>query len=184
MSDSTTQQLWDLWRKQFEEGAQAWARMLGTAPAAPPPPDPMAFWRPVVDQWVQAWARLLAQTPMTPDVLTQYKQFLDQSIDAWSRALGHAMNTEGFAQLLGRYLDQWLAVYGPARKAGDQAVESALQTLNIASRSQATTLARQVVEVDERVERVEEMLGTVLRRLDEIGRALGRLETAAPGERR
>lgn len=183
----TTQPLFDLWRKQFEEGTQAWARLLGQTPA--PPPDPTTFWRPLVEQWVQAWARMFAQTPLTPDVAAQWKQFLDQSVEAWSQALGQAMQTEGFAQLLGRYLDQWLAVYAPARKAMEQSLDTALQTMNLASRSQLTAVARQIVELDERVERLEDGIAAVLKRLDEMARRTARPDASgvpepAPGEPR
>ena len=164
---SPSQQLFDAWKRQMEEGAQAWTRLLGQAPAAPA--DPMSFWRPMVDQWTQAWARAFAQTPATPDLMGQWKQFVDQSIEAWSRALGQAMQTEGFAQLLGRYLDQYLAASGPLRKVADQSAETALQTLNLPSRGQVTGLAKQIVELDERVERLEELLGEVLRRVEPRG---------------
>ena len=168
----TTQQLFEVWKKQLEEGAQSWARLLGQSPT--PPPDPTVFWRPLVEQWAQAWAPAFAQAPVTPDVLTQWKQLLDQSIDAWSRALGQAMNTEAFAQQLGRYLDQWLVAYGPAKKTMDQSLDTALQTLNLASRTQLTAVARQLVELDERVERLEDDVRAVLGRLDELVRGLGR----------
>lgn len=165
MTDSGAhQQFFDLWRKQLEDGAQAWSKLLSQpAAAAAPTMDPMAFWRPMVDQWVQASARAFAQTPMTPDVMTQWKQFLDQSIEAWSRALGEAMNTEAFAQTLGRYLDQWLVTAAPAKKAAEQAIDQTLQHLNLASRTQLTAVARQIVELEERVERIEEAVNTVLR---------------------
>ena len=164
MSDSgTSGQLFETWRKQLEEGAQAWSKLL-TQPAAPPPPsDPMTFWRPLVEQWVQASARAFSQTPVTPDVMSQWKQFLDQSIDAWSRALGQVMNTEAFAQQLGRYLDQWLVTTAPMKKATEQGIDQALQTLNLASRSQLTAVARQIVELEERVERIEEAVHAVLK---------------------
>src|SRR5712691_5862892 len=178
MTDSMpTQQIFDLWKKGLEESTQAWGRLLAQSPAAPP--DPTAFWKPVVEQWVQAWARTIAASPVAPDVSTQWKQFLDHSIDAWSRALGQAMNTDAFAQMLGRYLDQWLVAYGPAKKASDQSLETALQTFNIPSRAQVTAVARQIVELDERVERLEEGVNALLRRLDEVGRGLGSPPVAA-----
>jgi hypothetical protein len=160
MSDSD--QLFEAWRKQMEAGAAAWGKLFAP-PAAAAPPDPMAFWRPLVEQWVQASARAFAQAPMSPDVLTQWKQFLDQSIDAWSRSLGQVMHTEAFAQLLGRYLDQWLATTAPARKAAEGGIDQALETLNLASRSQLTAVARQIVELEERVERIEEAVTAVLK---------------------
>jgi hypothetical protein len=179
-----TEQLFKLWRAQFEEGAQAWARLLSEQPDAVP--EPTAFWRPLVEQWVQAWARAFAQTPATPEVMNQWKAFLDQSIEAWSRALGQAMHTDAFARWLGRYLEQWLAAYGPVKKAADQSLEAALQTMNLASRSQLTTVARQIVELDERVERVEDGMQAILMKLDALARRVGRREgaaAAAPRER-
>lgn len=171
MTDTPSQQLFDLWKKQVEEGTQAWSRMVGQA--SMPGADPAAFWRPAVEQWVQSWAKAFAQAPATPDVMAQWKQFLDQSIEAWSRALGQAMNTESFAQLLGKYLDQWLTAYGPVKKATDQAVEGAWQAVNLPSRAQVIGLARQIVELDERVERIEDGVSAVLRRLDEVARLIG-----------
>ena len=159
------QQFFDLWRKQFEEGSQAWARLVSQTPAAPPP-DPLAFWRPVLDQGLQNWARLFATTPVTPDLMTQWKQFVDQWIEAWSKALGQVMNTDQFAQMLGRSLDQWLVAAAPMKKAAEQSVDNALQTLNLASRSQLTGVAKQIVELEERIERLEDAVHAVLRKLD------------------
>ena len=157
------QQLFEMWRKQLEDGAQAWGKLLSQPAAAPAPADPMAFWRPMVEQWVQASARAFSQTPMSPDVMSQWKQFLDQSIDAWSRALSQAMNTDSFAQMLGKYLDQWLVTTAPMKKAAEHGVDQALQTLNLASRSQLTAVAKQIVELEDRVERIEEAVNAVLR---------------------
>jgi hypothetical protein len=173
----TSQQLFDLWKKQFEEGAQNWARLMGQMPApAPAPPDPAALWRQMTEQWVQAWARVFARTPMSPDLGAQWKQFVDQSIETWSQAMGQVMNTEPFAQFLGRSLDQWLTTYGPARKAMDQSVDATLQALNVASRTQLTAVARQIVELDERVERMEDTLREVIKKLDALGLMLVRRE--------
>ena len=166
----TAEQLLEAWKKQVDEGARTWARLISQVPSAAP--DPATFWRPAVEGWVQVWSHALAQGPLTPDVVVQWKQLIDQSIDAWSRALGDAMNTEGFAQMLGRQLDQWLTAYGPAKRAMDQSLDSTLQTLNLASRAQLTSVAKQVVDLDERVERLEDGVRAVLRRMDELGRAI------------
>jgi hypothetical protein len=172
MADNPTQQMFDLWKRQIDEGTQAWARMLAQAPAAAPAPDPTAFWRPIVDQGFQQWARVLAQGPMTPDVLTQWKQLVDQAIEAWSRSLGQVMGTDAFAQSLGKTLDQFLVASAPMKKAADQSIESGLQALNLPSRTQLTGVAKQIVQLDERIEGLEDALGAITRRLDDIVRAL------------
>jgi Poly(R)-hydroxyalkanoic acid synthase subunit (PHA_synth_III_E) len=162
-------QLFEQWRKQFEEGAQAWSRLITQASgAAPSPtPDPTAFWRPVLDQGVQTWAKLFAQTPATPDLLTQWKQFLDQWIEAWSKVLGQAMGTEQFARMMGQSLDQMLVTAAPAKKVVDQQIEQALQALNLPSRSQLIGIAKQLVELEDRIDRLEDSLNAKLRRLAE-----------------
>jgi hypothetical protein len=159
-----SQQLFDMWKKQVEEGSQAWLRMLG-APQAPAM-DPQAFWRPFMDQGIAAWSKVMTQGQASPDLMAQWKQFLDQWIEAWSRVLGQAMNTEGFAQQMGRSLESWLAIQAPVKKAGEQALEQTLQGLNLASRSQVTSVAKQIVELEERIERVENGIQAILGRLD------------------
>jgi hypothetical protein len=163
MSDTT--QFFDMWRRQLEESTQAWTRMVSQAPAAAPP-DPTAFWKPVLNQGLEQWARMFAQTPVSPDLMAQWKQFLDQWIEAWSRVLGQAMNTEGFAKLMGGSLEHWLAAQAPLKKAGEQALEQTLQGMNVASRTQLTSVAKQIVELEERLERVEDGFHAILRRLE------------------
>ena len=162
MTDTT--QLFDMWRRQLEESTQAWTRLVSQAPAAPP--DPMAFWKPVLNQGLEPWARMFAQTPASPDLMAQWKQFLDQWIEAWSRVLGQAMTTESFAQLMGKSLEGMLAAQAPFKKQGEQAVEQAVTTLNLASRTQLTAVAKQIVELEERLERVEDGVQAILKRLD------------------
>jgi hypothetical protein len=168
---SEAAQFFDMWRKQLEESTQAWTRMMGQATPPAPPPDPMAFWRPVLNQGLEQWARMFAQTPASPDLMAQWKQFLDQWIEAWSRVLGQAMGTEGFAQQMSRSLEDWLAAQAPVKKAGEQMLEQTLQGLNLASRSQLTSVAKQIVELEERLERVEDGIQAILRRLESRERA-------------
>jgi len=182
MADNTTQQMFDLWKRQLDEGTQAWARLI-TETSASPPPDAAAFWRPIIDQGFQTWARAFAQTPMTPDVMTQWKQLMDQAIEAWSRALGQVMGTDAFAQALGRTLDQFLVTSGPMKKVADQSVEATLQALNLPSRGQVTEVAKQIIGLEERIEGLEDALGAIMRRLNDISRTLAE-QAQRPGAAR
>ena len=164
-ASAATAQFFDMWRKQLEDSTQAWTRMVSQAAPAPTP-DPMAFWRPVLNNGLEQWARLFAQTPVSPDLVSQWKQFLDQWIEAWSRVLGQAMTTDAFAQMMGKSLEGMLAAQAPLKKQGEQAIEQAVTTLNLASRSQLTAVAKQIVELEERLERVEDGVQAILKRLD------------------
>ncbi len=163
---ATSQQFFDLWKRQIDEGTQAWARMMTEAGASASRIDPAAFWRPLMDQGISTWAQVMSQGPASPDLMTQWKQFLDQWIEAWSKALGQAMGTEAFAQSLGKYLDQWLVAQGPAKKAGEQSMETMLQSLGLPSRAQVTGVARQLVELEERLERLEDAIAALLKQKD------------------
>jgi hypothetical protein len=164
-ASAATAQFFEMWRKQLEDSTQVWTRMVSQAAPAPAS-DPMAFWRPVLNSGLEQWARLFAQTPASPDLAAQWKQFLDQWIEAWSRVLGQAMTTDAFAQLMGKSLESMLAAQAPLKKQGEQAIEQAVTTLNLASRSQLTAVAKQIVELEERLERVEDGVQAILKRLD------------------
>ena len=161
---AASQQLFDLWKKQLDEGTQTWTRLLGHNPT--PTPDPLSFWKPAMEHGLQTWARIFATTPVTPDLMTQWKQFLDQSIETWSKALGQVMNTDAYAQAMGKALDQWLTSYGPLKKSADQSIETTLQALNLPTRAQVTGLAKQMIDLEERLDRLDDGIAAVLRRLE------------------
>jgi len=166
MAENPSQQIFDLWKRQVEEGAQAWLKMLGQGQ----PVDPQAFWRPFMDQGMAAWSKVMTQgaTP-SPDLMSQWKQFLDQWIAAWAKVLEQAMSTETFAQAMGKQLEGFLNTAGPAKKAADQQVEAALSGLGLPSRNQVVGLAAQLVQLEEKVEGVEDKLDAILRRLTAMG---------------
>ena len=148
---------------EVEDGAQAWLKSLGQGQ----PMDPQSFWRPFMDQGMAAWSKVMTQSPPSTDTMAQWKQFLDQWIAAWSKVLEQAMGTEAFAQTMGKQMETFLNTSGPAKKAAEQQIDQALATLNLASRAQLTAVAKQIVELEERLERIEETLGTIARRLDD-----------------
>ena len=142
MADNTSQELLDMWKRQVEEGTQAWLRMMKQAPAPTTAPnigmDPQAFWRP----------------------------FMDQGMAAWSRVLEQAMGTDTFAKMMGKQLEGFLNVSGPIKKAAEQQIDASLAGLGIPSRGQVTALARHVAQVEEKIDALEDKVDRVLRRLD------------------
>lgn len=167
MADASNQ-LFDMWKKQVEEGSQAWLKMLGTPQAAPM--DPQAFWRPFMDQGVAAWSKVMTQGQASPDLMVQWKQFLDQWIAAWSKVLEQAMGTEAFAKTLSKQMEGFLNAASPVKKAAEQQLEASLAGLGLASRSQLIAVAQQLIQLEEKLEGVEDKVDAVLRRLEAGGR--------------
>jgi hypothetical protein len=181
VENSGTQALFDLWKKQIEEGTQAWARLAGQMgqTGQGQMPDPLQFWRPFMDAGMGGWTKLLTQGPATPELLTQWKQFLDQWIAAWGKVLEQAMGTEAFAQALGKHLDQWLSIQAPMKKMAEESTEATLQALGMPSRSQVVGIARQMVDLEDRIEGLEDRLGALMARMDDLFKSLVDHEAAA-----
>jgi len=181
-TQGATQELFDLWRRSLEEGTQAWLKAMGPmsqAPPGPPPFDFSQFWRPLLTQGMDVWQQAAAQGKVSPEFMQQWKAFMDQWIEVWSRALGQAMASEGFAQALGRYMDQFLSIQGPAKKAMEQYNDVALKTLGLPSRGQVVGVAAQVVNLEERIERVEDRLDELKALITSTLRAVTDHEEAA-----
>jgi len=94
------------------------------------------------DPVLEYWAEILRRTPVSPDIMDQWKRLLDHGIDAWSRALSEVMATEEFAQLLGTSIEQWLAAQAPVT----------------GNPTQLTTLAAQLSRLEERLRQLEDRL--------------------------
>jgi hypothetical protein len=159
---SSTQQLFDSWKKQFDEGASAWTRFMKASaqPGTAPPPDPMNWWRPMMEQFADTWMKAV-QGGVAPDALAQWKAYLDQWIATWDKMLTQTMQTDAFAETLGRQLDRWLAVQSPMRKAVSDSTEAALKALDLPSRQQVIGIARQLTELDDRLEDIENRLAAL-----------------------
>ena len=159
----SSEELFALWRKQIEAGTDAWAKtvsqMAGQGQAPSAPPDPAMFWRPFMDQGVAGWAQLFSAGPVSPELMGQWKKFLDDWIAAWTRALEQAMGTEAFAQALGKTLDQFLTVQGAAKQTLEQSSQATLQSLGLPSRDQVVGLSRQLMDLEDRIEAIEDALG-------------------------
>ncbi len=167
MTQTGSQLLLDLWKKQMEEGSEAWLRMLGQGQFT----DPQAFWRPFMDQGMAVWSRLMTQPAPSGDVMGQWKQFLDQWIAAWSKVFEQAMGTEAFAQALGKQLETFLNVGGPAKKTAEQQIEAGVAGLGLPSRNQVIGLAQQIIQLEDKVDGLEDRLDAVLKQLEELAAA-------------
>jgi len=168
MAEAGGQQLFDLWKKQVEEGSQAWLRTLGQGQ----PADPQSFWRPFMDQGMAAWSKLMTQGPPSADLMGQWKQFLDQWIAAWSKVLEQAMGTETFAQAMGKQMESFLNTSGPVKKAAEQQIDAGLAGLGLPSRSQVIGVAAQIVQLEDKVDGLEDRLDAVAKELRELTAAV------------
>lgn len=169
MADPTSDggDLFAMWRKQVEAGADAWmkaVRQMADQGQAPPPPDPAQFWRQFSNLGPMGSVPFPGAGPVDPQVLAQWKKFLDDWIAVWSRALEQAMQTEAFATALGKTLDQFLTVQGKARQAAERSGKAAIDALGLPSRDQVVALSRQMMDLEDRFEALEDKLDALASR--------------------
>jgi len=108
------------------------------------------------DPVLEYWATIMSRTPISPELMAQWKRVMDHGIEAWSRALSEVMATDEFAQLLGTSIEQWLAAQ--ASMTGNRAQPAAPPTQLAAVATQLTVLAAQLNRMEERLAHVEERI--------------------------
>ena len=159
---ASSDELFKMWRQQVQAGADAWTKatqQAATQGQVPPsPPDPTQFWRQFTDQPSAPWAPFQGGGPANPDMLRQWKKFLDDWIAAWSKTLEETMSTPAFAEALGKTLDQFLNVQGKAKQAAARANKATLDALGLPSRDQIVGLSRQLMDLEDRLEGLEDKI--------------------------
>jgi hypothetical protein len=110
------------------------------------------------DPVLEYWAEIMKRTPISPELMAQWKRVMDQGIEAWSRALSEVMATDEFAQLLGTSIEQWLAAQ--ASITGNRAQPAAQATQLAAVATQLTVMAAQLSRLEERISQVEERIAS------------------------
>jgi hypothetical protein len=119
------------------------------------------------DQLLGEWSKAVQQGVMTPDVLKQWKAFLDQWLLTWDKMFAELLQTDAFAEIMGKQLQQWLSAQAPFRQGAAASLETTLQTLGLPSRAQVVGIARQLMELDDRLEDIENRLTTLNSRLSD-----------------
>jgi hypothetical protein len=168
MAEPGGPQLFDLWKRQVEEGSQAWLRMLGQGQ----PADLRSFWWSFMEQGMAAWSKVMTQGPPSADLMGQWKQFLDQWIAAWSKVLEQAMGTETFARAMGKQMETFLNASGPVKKAAEQQIDAGLAGLGLPSRSQVVGVASQIVQLEDKVDGLEDRLDALAKQIQELTAAI------------
>jgi hypothetical protein len=94
------------------------------------------------------------------------KGMRDTGMGAWSKMMIDLVNTDAYAQATAGLLDAWLSSSMPFRKAIEAAMTQALANVNMPSRTDVTSLAERLTNIEMRLDDLEA-------RLDENHRAAG-----------
>lgn len=118
-----------------------------------------------------------AETKKTADPLEQWREMRDAYMETWAKAMGEAVNSESYSQASGAMLETILTASAPLRDAQKKIMVSALEQLNMPSRTDFVSLA-------ERLANMEILLDDMAAKLSEVHQLASRavLQTAPRSE--
>jgi hypothetical protein len=92
-----------------------------------------------------------------------FKNMRDTGMDAWSKMMIQLVNTDAYAQATGTMLDTWLSSSAPFRKMIETTMTQVLINFNMPTRSDVTSLAERLTNIEMRLDDLEAKLDETVR---------------------
>lgn len=125
MTSSNPVNVFEIWQESWNDWVRAWTALAQPlAQAEPPPPTPGEAWKRSTDRWLNAWSTFLEDVTTRPS----------------------------FATAAGQTLNRVLDVQKPLRQQTEAAMQRWLELLNMPSRADLIRLARQLNDVNARLD--------------------------------
>ena len=105
------------------------------------------------------------ETPEPFDPLAPWRVTRDATMETWSRMMIDFVNSEAYSQATSRWLDTYLTLSQPFQRAIETTMTQVLTSLNLPTRSDITSLAARMTNVETRLDDLDI-------KLDEIQRAI------------
>ena len=149
----TPTELWQVWNevwKGFNESAsRLWSLTpQGSQESAADPYGLFQSWQQFFDTTTEGGKNLPA------DPFAIFKQWYDATSESWSKIVGEAIATEQFAETIGRFLDSFTSFTIMFRRANEQYFSN----LQLPTRSDIARVATLIVNLEEKVDRIEDTL--------------------------
>jgi len=92
------------------------------------------------------------------DPTGMFKGMRDAGMETWSKMMIQLVNTDAYAQASGAMMDAWLTTSAPFRKAIETTMTQVLTQLNMPMRSDVTSLAECLTNIEMRLDDIEAKL--------------------------
>ena len=149
----TPAELWQGWTEAWKEFNESASRMWSLTPqgsqvSAVDPYGLFQSWQQFFDTTTQGGKNTSA------DPFAIFKQWYDATSESWSKTVGEAIATEQFAEAIGRFLDSYTSFNIMFRRANEQYFSN----LQLPTRSDIARVAKLIVNLEEKVDRIEDTL--------------------------
>ena len=180
-NQNTSSNPFDLWKEMLQKSTEAWSQAAGPSGGFTPPSgfgpfqgfnpfpsnDPQQMWQQFFSSWSDQWTKNQGGSPGPGVSKDAQKQWTEQ-LESMARTFAESMSTEAFSNMLGKSLEQSLALQQRFSKEMKPHLDDALQTFNIPSRSQMDRLFERVIGLEERLDDLEENTRKIIKQLDDL----------------
>jgi len=94
--------------------------------------------------------------------LKAWKSIRDTSLESWSKMMIDMVNSEDYSQTTGQWLDTYLTLSQPFRRIIDTMMTQVLTGLNMPMRSDVTSLAERLTNIETRLDDQDAKLDDIL----------------------
>lgn len=163
----------ELWKQWLENMIEIWGR------ASQVGVDPLGLTTQWLEMMEEARSKLLAGISIPADPFTLFKQWYDATGEVWSRAIGDLIGTEKFMEMSSEILKSYTSFYATMRRANEEYVRN----LQLPTRADLARVAQLVVNLEEKVDTIEnsvegfeDSLGSARSRLLQVETGLHTIE--------
>jgi hypothetical protein len=103
-----------------------------------------------------------AMNTMRDASLKAWKSMRDTSLESWSKMMIDTVNSEDYSQTTGQWLDTYLTLSQPFRRIIDTMMTQVLTGLNMPMRSDVTSLAERLTNIETRLDDQDAKLDDIL----------------------
>src|SRR5947209_10199538 len=101
-------------------------------------------------------------TSLSETNLNNWKSMGDTSLDSWSKTMIDTVNSEEYSRTTGQWLDTYLTLSQPYRRIIDLMMTQVLTNLNMPMRSDVTSLAERLTNIETRLDDQDAKLDDIL----------------------
>src|SRR5215467_11669007 len=108
--------------------------------------------------------------------LKNWKSMRDTSLDSWSKTMIDTVNSDEYSHTTGQWLDTYLTLSQPFRRIIDLMMTQVLTGLNMPLRTDVTSLAERLTNIETRLDDQDAKLDDILKAIKAVSTA----KTTAP----
>lgn len=113
----------------------------------------------------------MTQQPKSNDLLDPFGTFRsvrDASLETWSKIMIDIVNTDAYAEATAKWLDTYLTISQPFQRIIETAMTRTLASLNMPARSDVSSLAERLTNIELRLDDLDAKLDDIQHALQQI----------------